>query len=195
MVDSEAPLLLRYCLIDRPGQLPRGCVLRPLRAHRDARGLLAETLRADWPELYGPELPFAQSYFSVTRAGIARDEDRWHLHERQADRFVVVSGCLVIALAQAGIGLASVALVPLGPLLGDGRHATLLVPPGVLHAVLAAGDSDAVLLNSPTRLYDPADETRVPFAEAGARLPDGRDFRWDLVRADPALAELLRPGD
>jgi len=32
------------------------------------------------------------------------------------------------------------------------------------------------------RLYDGADEGRVPFAEAGARFPNGVAFSWRVVR-------------
>lgn len=177
---------LRYCTVDQPLPLPDGALLRPLRVNRDQRGVLVETLRADWPDLYGPALPFAQSYYSITEPGVARDEDRWHLHRYQFDRFVVVAGIVVVALALPG-SVQSVALVPLGTDLGDARQAGLLVPPGVLHAFVVVSAEAAVLLNSPTRLYDPADEGRVPFAEAGATVRGGQPFHWDLVRADSGL--------
>ena len=43
-------------------------------------------------------------------------------------------------------------------------------------------DRPAVLTNFPTRIYDPADEGRIPFEQVGARMPDGSAFSWDLVR-------------
>jgi hypothetical protein len=48
--------------------------------------------------------------------------------------------------------------------------------------LLVTSDTPATLLNLPTRLYDPADEGRIPFADAGIALPDGRQFSYDLVR-------------
>jgi dTDP-4-dehydrorhamnose 3,5-epimerase len=179
---------LQYITLDRPEPLPGGARLRPLRVNRDPRGVLVETLRTDWPDLYGAALPFAQSYYSVTEPGVARDEDRWHLHQHQFDRFVVAVGCVVVALAMPSADRDEpVRLIPLGPPLGDARQAELLVPPGVLHAFVVIGSEPAVLLNSPTQLYDPADEGRVPFTEAGALLADGRPFHWDAVRGDAGL--------
>ena len=35
----------------------------------------------------------------------------------------------------------------------------------------------------PNRLYDPADEGRSPFAEAGVTLPDGTPFDYRIVSA------------
>ena len=182
--------LLRYCTLDEAEVLPGGALLRPLRVNRDPRGVLVETLRTDWPELYGPELPFAQSYYSRTEPGVARDEDRWHSHRRQFDRFVVAAGSVVVVLALPSSDR-RVRLVPLGPDLGDARQVELLIPPGVLHAFLAVGSVPAVLLNSPTRLYDPADEGRVPFAEAGATLPSGLPFHWDAVRRDAGVRRIF----
>ncbi|MDP8908391.1 MAG: hypothetical protein M3N47_04580, partial [Chloroflexota bacterium] len=58
-------------------------VLRGLTTHRDPRGTLTELLRADWNDVYGDELPFAQVYTSTTSPGVARDIDRWHVHRYQ----------------------------------------------------------------------------------------------------------------
>lgn len=182
---------LQYCTLDQPQPLPGGALLWPLRVNRDPRGVLVETLRTDWPALYGPELPFAQSYYSITEPGVARDEDRWHLHRHQFDRFIVAAGCVVVALAVAGSERRA-RLVPLGPDLGDGRQAELLVPPGVLHAFVVVGSEPAVLLNSPTQLYDPNDEGRITFAEAGVTLPRGQPFHWDAVREDAAMLRGFR---
>jgi hypothetical protein len=38
-------------------------------------------------------------------------------------------------------------------------------------------------MNFPNRLYDPADEGRVPFAEAGIMTPGEQPFSYDAVRA------------
>jgi dTDP-4-dehydrorhamnose 3,5-epimerase-like enzyme len=57
------------------------------------------------------------------------------------------------------------------------------IPPGVLHGFVVTSTSPAALLNFPNRLYDPSDEGRLPFAEAGMCLPDGRPFSYDAVRA------------
>lgn len=164
-----------------------GVVLRPLTVHRDPRGTLTELLRADWPDVFGEAMPFAQMYASVTAPGIARDEDRWHLHERQTDRFVVLAGRIVVAVADARPDSPAHGTLRLIDFRADRdapAPALLTVPSGVLHGLLALGDGPAVLLNAPTRLFDPdaPDERRVPFADAAITLPSGQPFAWEIVR-------------
>ena len=40
-----------------------GVTLRDLRVNRDPRGTLTELLRADWPDLFGADFPFAHAYY------------------------------------------------------------------------------------------------------------------------------------
>jgi dTDP-4-dehydrorhamnose 3,5-epimerase-like enzyme len=56
------------------------------------------------------------------------------------------------------------------------------IPPGTLHGFVVTSAEPATLLNFPNRIYDPGDEGRVPFAEAGVTFPDGTPFDYDLVR-------------
>lgn len=163
-----------------------GVSLRALNVNRDPRGTLTELLRSDWDGVYGPDMPFAQTYVSVTRPGIARDEDRWHVHERQTDRFVVLAGTVIVAIADARSGSPTE-----GNLLLALMHAEddapapfmVTVPPGTLHGLIALGDGPAMLQNFPTNLWDASDEGRVAFEEAGVTLPDGAPFTWDILRA------------
>ncbi len=163
-----------------------GVVVRPLTVNRDPRGTLTELLRADWAGVFGDDLPFAQLYASVTVPGIARDEDRWHLHRHQTDRFVCLAGRLVVAIADArpdSPAPGKLLLVELAAAADAPAPALVTIPPGTLHGLVALGDTPATLLNLPTRLYDPADEERVAFAEAGIALANGEPFSWDAVRS------------
>jgi dTDP-4-dehydrorhamnose 3,5-epimerase-like enzyme len=147
---------------------------------------LTELLRVDWPDVFGEQLPFAQVYTSTTQPGVARDEDTWHVHRRQTDRFYCVAGRIVVAIADARDGSPTQGDVVLVELAAAGdAPAPLLVtiPPGTLHGFVVTSATPATLLNVPNRLYDPADEGRVPFAAAGVTLPDGTPFAYDLVRA------------
>jgi dTDP-4-dehydrorhamnose 3,5-epimerase-like enzyme len=161
-------------------------IMRSLNVNRDPRGTLTELLRADWDRVYGEEMPFAQTYVSVTVPGFARDEDRWHVHERQTDRFVVLSGAIVVAIADARPTSATRGNLLLA-LMAAAEDAPapymLTVPPGTLHGLIALGDRPAVLQNFPTRLWDASDEGRIGFADAAVTLPDGSPFTWDLLRA------------
>ncbi|MBI2941882.1 MAG: dTDP-4-dehydrorhamnose 3,5-epimerase family protein [Chloroflexi bacterium] len=162
-----------------------GVVVHKLRVNRDARGLLVETLRTDWADVYDAnDRPFAQTYYSITRPGVARDEDFWHCHRYQDDRFVVLLGDLVIAIADARPGSptrGTIGLFKLGESRGD-EQTELLIPRNTLHGFVVVGERPAVLVNYPTQLYNPSDELRIPFAEADVRLPDGVPFSWDLIR-------------
>ncbi len=161
-------------------------VVRPLIVNRDPRGILVETLKVTWTDCYDDERwPFAQTYYSVTEPWVARDEDRWHVHEHQSDRFVVPSGNVVVALYDPrpeSPTRGRVNLLRLGEANGDSGQILVLIPPRVLHGFIVLGPEPALLMNYPTRLYDRADEGRVPIEGSGARLDDGREFSWDLIR-------------
>ena len=163
-----------------------GVVVRDLRVNRDPRGTLTELLRADWPDVFGAEMPFAQVYTSTTGPGVARDEDKWHVHRHQTDRFYCVAGRIVVAIADGRAGSATNGAVMLVELAAsDDAPAPLMVtiPPGTLHGFVVTSPGPATLLNFPNRLYDPVDEGRTPFAEAGVTLPDGTPFSYERVRA------------
>lgn len=182
---SDRPASVYLDPADRSGLID-GVVVRKLRVNRDPRGILVETMKIDWDDCYDAEqLPFAQTYYSVTEGWVARDEDRWHVHERQTDRFVIPSGNVAIGMFDPRPDSAThgaLNLIRLGEANGDDGQYLVAIPPRVLHGFMVIGPASALLLNYPTRLYDPTDEGRVPFDEAGARLPDGRPFTWDLLR-------------
>ena len=171
--------------LDKAGHIHEVQV-RPLRVNRDPRGILVETLRADWSDIFDSErLPFAQTYYSITQPNVARDETEWHVHQYQEDRFAVLSGDLVIGLHDPradSLTRGRINLFRLGESLGDDGQIAVLIPKRVHHGFVVGPDSPAVLTNFPTRIYDPDDEGRVPFDQVGARMPDGSMFSWDLVR-------------
>ena len=128
---------------------------------------------------------FAQTYYSVTPAGLARDEDEWHVHRRQEDRFIVAAGSIVLALWDGrpeSPTRGTLDLLPLGEISGDDAQHCVLIPRLVHHGFMVVGDKPAVLLNSPTRLYNPADEGRDAFTDVGALFDNGLPFSWQAVR-------------
>ena len=161
-------------------------VARPLRVNRDASGSLVEILRTDWADIYeNSQRPFAQTYFSTTPTGLARDETEWHVHEHQEDRFVVAAGDIVLALWDGRPGSPSVGmldLLPMGEGQPDDAQYSVLIPRQVHHGFMVTSKRDAILLNSPTQLYDPSDEGRDVFKHVGALFNDGTPFTWDRVR-------------
>lgn len=161
-------------------------VVRGLKTNRDPRGTLTELLRADWSDVYGDSMPFAQVYTSTTSPGVARDIDKWHVHQHQTDRFYCVAGRIVVAIADPREDSPSKGTVMLVELAAqeDGPAPQLVtIPPRTLHGFVVTSEGPATLLNFPNRLYDPTDEGRFPFEEAGIVFPDGSPFDYEAVKA------------
>src|SRR3990172_1364160 len=162
-------------------------VLYPLKVNRDASGILVETLKTDWPEVFGKDRPFAQSYYSLTPSGMARDEDTWHQHPNQEDRFVLIQGDIVVAIydwRKESPTFGKLNLFKMGETEGDVGQYLLLIPKNTLHGFCVVSQKSALLLNFPTLLYNPAEEGRISYKEVEAKLSDGTDFNWDLVKRE-----------
>ena len=152
----------------------------------DSRGCLTVSYDDD-REVY----PSVYSYVSTTKPGMARDEDQYHFHKRQIDRFTVVSGKMYILLfdrreKSSTFGQLQVVKVEGGNLDTDEKintpaH-TITIPEGVYHGVKAIGDVPAVLTNNPTQGYDSEDEGRIDFKDIPAASLNGGIFSWDLVK-------------
>lgn len=166
-------------------------VVRQLTTHRDPRGTLTELLRADWGDVFGDDMPFAQVYTSTTAPGVARDVDKWHVHQHQTDRFYCVAGTIVVAIADQRDDSPTngkLMLVELSAQKDGPAPLMVTIPPRTLHGFVVTSATPATLLNFPNHLYDPNDEGRVPFAEAAVSLAGEQElFSYDLVSA------LLRP--
>lgn len=158
--------------------------------HRDPRGFLVEMLRKDDRPVDGAH--FEMAYTSVTVPGSFRDRDRWHVHERQTDRFIVPSGEMILALldgraASPTRGRLEVIRMTGAPLDAPGSEPAgsltthlVPIPPGVLHCIGNLSDRPFFLVNFPTQLYDASDEGRVPFTERPI-ASFGAPFRWEDV--------------
>jgi len=184
--DASDPMSGLFIRDSSAGSRIDGVIVHDLKINRDPRGTLTELLRSDWPDVYGEEMPFAQAYASTTAPGVARDEDRWHVHRHQTDRFYCLSGRIVVAIADARPSSSTNGNLMLVELAAEeAAPAPLLVtiPPGALHGFVVTSAGPATLLNFPNRLYDASDEGRVPFAEAGVTLPDGQPFSYEIVRS------------
>lgn len=157
--------------------------MHPLKINRDESGILVETLRKDWPVIYGPGREFAMQYYSVTPPGLARDEDVWHCHPTvQEDRFLVISGEIVVAVADWREDSKTKGVLNLFHMKSDTDPYILLIPKNTLHGFMVVSKTPATLLNFPTALYNPEEEKRVPYSEADIKTEDGSTFSWDMVR-------------
>lgn len=166
-------------------------LMYPLKVNRDESGILIETLRADWKDIYGKDRGFAMQYFSVTDSGVARDETVWHCHPNQEDRFLVAQGEIMVAVADNRQDSKTFGLLNLFHMKADMNPYILLIPKATLHGFLVVSNTPAILLNFPTRLYNFSEEQRVSHEEAQVKQSDGSLFSWNQVRKKFKLTSCL----
>jgi dTDP-4-dehydrorhamnose 3,5-epimerase len=85
----------------------------------------------------------------------------FHFHRRQTDCWVPMEGMLQVALVDLrprSVSFGARNTIYLGAL----RRWQLLIPPGVAHGYKVIGTAPALLVYITDRLYDPADEGRIP---------------------------------
>lgn len=157
-------------------------LMHPLKINHDASGLLVETLRTDWKEIYGHGREFTMQYYSLTASGIARDENTWHYHQMQEDRFLVVQGAIVTAVVDNRKESSTNGLLNVFYMDAYTDPYILLIPKNTLHGFLVVSKTPAILLNFPTKIYNSQDEKRMNHSEAKIKFPNDTLFSWELVR-------------
>ncbi len=166
-----------YLNLIKRDQLIEGIVLRKLVIHKDPTGSLVETLRSDWADVVTPKMPFKMQYISQTPSLIARDEDKWHVHKYQEDRFICISGRIVTAVYDArehSRTKGTLNLFTMGPQNEDEMY-MVIIPRETYHGFMAISKTPAMLANFPTQLYNPDDEGRVD---------NQMELDWNKVRKD-----------
>lgn len=134
-----------------------GVKVKKLRVIPDERGRLMEILRND-DEIFEQ---FGQVYMTTTYPGVIK---AWHFHKLQTDNIVAVKGMIKVALYDSREG---------SPTQGElneffiGEHNPTLVqvPNNVYHGWKCVSESEAVIINIPTHVYNyqEPDEERLPF--------------------------------
>jgi dTDP-4-dehydrorhamnose 3,5-epimerase len=140
--------------------------------HVDHRGSLTEALSFDnpfWDE------PVVYSYCFTIRPGRIKG---WGMHRKQADRYFLAAGSVRVVLYDGRVHSPSFGSFAQFHLT-EAARALLLIPPGVWHADQNWGDTEAALMNFPTRPFNHADPDKhridphsglIPF---DFTLPDG----------------------
>jgi len=144
--------------------------VKKLRVMCDERGRLMEMLRKD-DELFKG---FGQSYLTAAYPGVVK---AWHYHRKQWDHFVVVTGMMKVVLYDSREG---------SPTYGEvneffmGPHNPILlqIPPMVYHGFKCISETEAVVVNTPTEVYNykEPDEYRVD--------PHNNDIPYNWARKD-----------
>ena len=142
-----------------------GVIVKKLKPIPDERGRLMEILRCDDPFFQ----KFGQVYMTTAYPGVVK---AWHYHKKQTDHFCCVKGTMKVVLYDARDG---------SPTQGEvneffmGEHNPILVviPQGVYHGMKGVGTEEALIINTPTEPYNPAepDEFRLD--------PFGNDIPYD----------------
>lgn len=165
----------QYLNLENQKDLIEGTILRKLTVHKDESGLLVETMSTDWTDVLTPDMPFVMQYMSTTPAGLARDEDKWHVHKNQEDRFICVSGRIVTAMYDPRETKTNgkLNLFVMGPQKEEEMY-LIVIPKDVYHGFMVISETPGYLLNFPTQLYNPQDEGRV----------GNNELSWQKVRED-----------
>lgn len=125
----------------------------PIQKHVDDRGWLAELVTDSFGKI-------GHVYVTTCLPGVVK---AWHKHEKQTDRFVLLSGRLLVGLRYADALIKSAVMMPF--------ESVLVIEPGVWHGFSAIGPDEAIVLNCTDRPYDPSDELRMP--------SDAFSFSWE----------------
>lgn len=154
----------------------------------DRRGFLIETFAKEKENGFS-----VYSYCSLTQPGFARDEDKFHFHQFQQDRFTIIFGTMWILLYDARpqsstYGKLEVVEVNGGdPKIQESvnQHAyTITIPEMVYHGIKNPGPSWAILINHPTKEYSSQDEGRLLFSDVTISSLNKEIFSWEKVKKE-----------
>lgn len=132
-----------------------GVKVKQLKLIPDERGRLMEILRRD-DEIFEK---FGQVYITTAFPGIIK---AWHYHAKQNDNFVCVKGKIRLGLYDAREGSKTFGEVNEFILSLD-EPKLVHIPKGVYHGFKCISDTEAMVINNPTEMYNHSqpDECRI----------------------------------
>ena len=147
-----------------------GVKVKKLSVIPDERGRLMEILRAD-DEVFDK---FGQVYMTTAYPGVVK---AWHLHKIQDDNMAVVRGMMKIVLYDGRDGSPTKGQV-MEFFAGEDNPILVHIPKGVMHGFKCISEYAAIVINTPTEVYDykQPDEYRVG--------PHENDIPYDWSRKD-----------
>jgi dTDP-4-dehydrorhamnose 3,5-epimerase len=146
-----------------------GVEVRRLTTHADARGALTpviDTRDPFWDE------PIVYAYRFSILAGRIKG---WGMHELQTDRYFVVSGNVRVVLFDGRQDSATAGSF-LEAHFTDRTPGLVKIPPGVWHADQNWGESEAHVVNFPTRPYNPDQPDKFRIDPHDGTIP----FDWSI---------------
>jgi dTDP-4-dehydrorhamnose 3,5-epimerase len=147
-----------------------GVIIKKLKVIPDERGRLMEILRADDEMFKG----FGQVYMTSAYPGVVKG---WHYHKKQYDNMAVVKGMMKIVLYDSRPESATRGEVN-EIFAGEHNPVMVHIPPYVYHGFKCISAEEAVVVNTPTDVYNyrEPDEFRVH--------PHENDIPYDWGRKD-----------
>jgi dTDP-4-dehydrorhamnose 3,5-epimerase len=127
-------------------QLIDGVRTKKLSVFADERGRLMEMLRND-DDLF---LKFGQVYLTSAYPGVVK---AWHYHRHQIDHFTVVRGMMKVVLYDSRDDSPTKGMIN-EFFMGDHNPMLLQIPNGVYHGFKCISETEALVVNVPTELYD-----------------------------------------
>jgi dTDP-4-dehydrorhamnose 3,5-epimerase len=127
----------------------KGVEIKKLTIHFDDRGRLMEILRCD-DKIFER---FGQVYITTVKKGIVK---AWHFHKKQTDHFVCLVGKIRLGLYDARRSsptykqVNEFILEPMKPFV-------VKIPKSVYHGFKGIAKGESIVLNIPTRSYNPKD--------------------------------------
>ena len=129
--------------------------VKKLKIIPDKRGRLMEILRSDESIFQ----KFGQVYMTTAYPGVVK---AWHYHKKQDDYFTCISGKMRLALYDARKNSPTYKEVNDFTISLD-NPMLVRIPKLVYHGFKCVGDKEAIVINTPTRPYNPntSDEYRI----------------------------------
>ena len=136
-----------------------GVAIKELVTYPDERGFFRELIRVT-DDFFSEG--FGQLSHSLMYTGVAK---AWHIHKVQLDWWYVGSGVLKVGLYDTRSESPSKGEL-MEIMMGDNQPARVLrIPPGVAHGCKCIS-GPANLFYVTSRIYDPADEGRIPYNDS-----------------------------
>lgn len=160
-------LVAKQSAVNEQGKLRRtpihDVVFRPTRPVPHEDGYVTEVGRASWDTICGP---IVQVHLTTTLPNRCR---AWGLHQRSTDRLFVVSGLVKFAVFDGRLQSPTYGCVN-EVTMSETSPGLLIVPPNLYHGWKNIGSSEALIINTPTAMYN-------------YEAPDALDLPWDSEAA------------
>lgn len=147
-----------------------GVIIKKLKVIPDERGRLMEILRAD-DDFFEK---FGQVYLTTAYPGVVKG---WHYHKKQADNMAVLNGMMKIVLCDGR--KKSKTYGEINEIFAGAHNPVLIhIPVFVYHGFKCISESEALVVNIPTEVYNyrEPDEYRLP--------AHGSRIKYDWERKD-----------